>query len=129
MPRPLSHSLSRRERQIMDVLHRHQQATAATVQAELPDAPGYSAVRALLRILEDKGHIRHIVDGPRYIYEPVAAREAERESAVRHLVRTFFDGSTEDAVVALLDSVDKKLTRKQLEELATRIADARKEGR
>lgn len=129
MTRPLSHSLSRRERQIMDVLHRRQQATAALIQAELPAAPGYSAVRALLRILEDKGHIRHVVDGPRYIYEPVAAREAERESAVRHLVRTFFDGSTEDAVVALLDSADKKLNKRQLEELTKRIADARKEGR
>lgn len=129
MPRPLSHSLSRRERQIMDVLHRLQQATAATVQAELPDAPSYSAVRALLRILEDKGHVKHLVDGPRYVYEPVAAREAERESAVKHLVRTFFDGSTEDAVVALLDSADTKLNRKQLDELTRRIADARKEGR
>ena len=129
MTRPLSHSLSRRERQIMDVLHRRQQATAATVQAELPAAPSYSAVRALLRILEDKGHIRHLVDGPRYVYEPVGAREAEREIAVRHLVRTFFDGSTEDAVVALLDPADRKLNRKQLEDLTRRIADARKEGR
>jgi len=113
----------------MDVLHRRQQATAATIQAELPEAPSYSAVRALLRILEDKGHIRHTVDGPRYLYAPVAAREAEQESAVRHLVRTFFDGSTEDAVVALLDSADRKLSRKQLEDLTRRIADARKEGR
>jgi BlaI family penicillinase repressor len=129
MTRPLSHSLSRRERQIMDVLHRLQQATAATIQTELPDAPSYSAVRALLRILEDKGHVRHVVDGPRYVYLPVAEREAERESAVRHLVRTFFDGSTEDAVVALLDSADKKLNRKQLDELTKRIADARREGR
>ncbi len=129
MTRPLSHSLSRRERQIMDVLHRLHRATAATVQEELPSAPSYSAVRALLRIMEDKGHIRHVVDGPRYIYEPVVAREAERESAVRHLVRTFFDGSTEAAVVALLDSADAKLNKKQLDELTRRIADARKEGR
>ncbi len=129
MTRPHSHSLSRRERQIMDVLHRLQTATAATVREELPAPPSYSAVRALLRILEDKGHVRHIVDGPRYVYEPVAAREVERESAVRHLVRTFFDGSTEDAVVALLDSADQKLSRKQLDELTKRIAAARKEGR
>jgi len=129
MSRPQSHSLSRRERQIMDVLHRLQQATAATVQAELPSPPSYSAVRALLRILEDKGHVRHTVDGPRYIYEPVAALEAERESAVRHLVRTFFDGSTQDAVVALLDTADQKLSREQLDELTKRIAAARKEGR
>ena len=113
----------------MDVLHRLQRATAATVQAELPAAPSYSAVRALLRILEDKGHVRHIVDGPRYVYEPVVALEAERESALRHVVRTFFDGSTQDAVVALLDSADQKLSKRQLDELTKRIAAARKEGR
>lgn len=129
MSRPQSHSLSRRERQIMDVLHRLQRATAATVQAELPAAPSYSAVRALLRILEDKGHARHIVEGPRYVYEPVVALEAERESAMRHLVRTFFDGSTQDAVVALLDTADQKLSKRQLDELTKRIAAARKEGR
>ena len=129
MSRPQSHSLSRRERQIMDVLHRLQRATAATVQSELPAPPSYSAVRALLRILEDKGHVRHAVEGPRYVYEPVAALEAERESAMRHLVRTFFDGSTQDAVVALLDTADEKLSRRQLDELTKRIAAARKEGR
>jgi len=129
MTRPQSHLLSRRERQIMDVLHRLRQATAATVQKELPSPPSYSAVRALLRILEDKGHVTHIVDGPRYVYEPVVALETERRSAVRHLVQTFFDGSTEDAVVALLDSADRKLTRKQIEELTRRIALAREEGR
>jgi predicted transcriptional regulator len=129
MSRPQSHSLSRRERQIMDVLHRLQKATAVTVQAELPSPPSYSAVRALLRILEDKGHVRHVVEGPRYVYEPVAALEAERESAVRHLVRTFFDGSTQDAMVALLDTADQKLSRRELDELTKRIAAARKEGR
>jgi predicted transcriptional regulator len=113
----------------MDVLHRLQRATAATVQTELPSPPSYSAVRALLRILEDKGHVRHVVEGPRYVYEPVAALEAERESAMRHLVRTFFDGSTQDAVVALLDTADQKLSKRQLDELTRRIAAARKEGR
>ena len=113
----------------MDVLHRLQRATAANVQEELPAPPSYSAVRALLRILEDKGHVRHVVDGPRYVYEPVAELQAERESAARHLVRTFFDGSTEDAVVALLESADQKLDRKQLEQLTSRIAAAREEGR
>lgn len=113
----------------MDVLHRLQRATAATVQTELPSPPSYSAVRALLRILEDKGHVRHLVDGPRYVYEPVVALEAERESAMRHLVRTFFDGSTQDAVVALLDSADQKLSKRQLDELTKKIAAARKEGR
>jgi predicted transcriptional regulator len=129
MARPLADSLTRRERQIMDVLYRVRRATAATVLQELPAPPSYSAVRALLRILEDKGHVRHLVDGPRYVYEPVAARAAERQSAVRHLVRTFFDGSTEDAMVALLQAGDKPLGRKQRDELARRIAAARREGR
>jgi predicted transcriptional regulator len=129
MPRPNADTLSRRERQIMDVLHRVPRATAATVREELPSPPSYSAVRALLRILEEKGHIRHLVDGPRYVYEPVAPRAALRQSALRHLVRTFFDGSTEDAVAALIESADTKLTRKQLDELARRITAARREGR
>jgi BlaI family transcriptional regulator, penicillinase repressor len=129
MTRPLALSLSRRERQIMDVLHRLQRASAAQVQAEMPDPPSYSAVRAHLRILEDKGHLRHIVDGPRYLFEPTAEREEERASAMRHLVRTFFNGSTEDAMVALLDTSDTKLSKKQKDDLLKRIADARKEGR
>jgi predicted transcriptional regulator len=129
MPRPLSDSLSRRERHIMDVLHRVRQATVATVREELPSPPSYSAVRALLRILEDKGHVKHSIDGPRYLYEPVAGRAAQGQSALRHLVRTFFDGSIEDAVAALIESADTKLTRKQLDDLARRIAAARREGR
>src|SRR6187402_2471397 len=96
-----SDTLSRRERQIMDVLHRIPRATAAVVRQELPSPPSYSAVRALLRILEEKGHVRHSVDGPRYVYEPIAARAALQKSALRHMVRTFFSGSTEDAVTAL----------------------------
>ena len=129
MTRPQSHSLSRRERQIMDVLHRIPRATAATIREEMPSPPSYSAVRALLRILEDKGHVRHSIDGPRYVYEPVAPRATMRQSALRHLVRTFFNGSTEDAVAALIDAADTKLTRKQLDDLARRIAAARREGR
>lgn len=113
----------------MDVLHRVPHATVAMVRAELPDPPSYSAVRALLRILEEKGHARHVADGPRYVYEPVTPRAVQRESAVRHLVRTFFDGSTEDAVLALLQSSDRKLSRRQLDDLVRRIADARREGR
>lgn len=113
----------------MDVLHRLQRATAAQVQEALPDPPSYSAVRALLRILEDKGHVRHEVDGPRYVFMAVVPREAERVSAVRHLVQTFFDGSTEAAMLALLESSDRKLSRKQTEDLFDRIAAARKEGR
>lgn len=113
----------------MDVLHRLQRATAAQVQEELPDPPSYSAVRALLRILEDKGHIQHHVDGPRYVFEPVVPREAERVSAVRHLVTTFFDGSTEAAMLALLESSDRQLSAKQTEALLQRIAQAKREGR
>lgn len=129
MTRPLALSLSRRERQIMDILHRLQRASAAQVQLEMTDPPSYSAVRAHLRILEEKGHVRHTVDGPRYLFEPTVERETERVSAVRHLVRTFFDGSTEDAMVALLDASDTKLSKKQKDDLLKRIADARKEGR
>lgn len=125
----LNHTLSRRERQIMDVLHRREKATAAEVQSELPEAPSYSAVRALLRILEHKGHIRHFEDGPRYVFEPVVPRSAERKTALKHLVRTFFDGSITEAVQALVDSADGKLSKEQLDDLARRIAAARKEGR
>jgi predicted transcriptional regulator len=124
-----THSLSRRERQIMDVLYRLGRATAAAVRDELPSPPSYSAVRALLRILERKGHVRHAVDGPRYVFEPVATRAVERRSALRHLVRTFFDGSPADAMLALLDSADTSLDKKQLDALARRIAAARREGR
>jgi len=129
MPKPTADALSRRERQIMDVLHRLRRATVGTVRDELPSPPSYSAVRALLRILEEKGHVRHAADGARYVYEPVAARETERRSALRHLVRTFFDGSTGDAVLALLDAPDGTLDKQQLDEIARRIATARREGR
>lgn len=111
----------------MDVLHRLRHATAASVRAELPDAPGYSAVRALLRILEHKGHVRHVVHGPRYVYEPVAPPGRARAEAVRHLVRTFFDGSTERAVTAILSDADTKLSRKQMAELLRRVAAARRD--
>jgi predicted transcriptional regulator len=121
-------TLSRRERQIMNVLHRLRRATAAEVQAELPAAPSYSAVRALLRILEAKKHVRHESDGARYVYEPVAPRTAEARSALRQLVDTFFDGSTQDAVAALLD-LDRSLDKRQLDDITRRIAAARKEGR
>src|SRR5436853_3961517 len=93
-----SHSLSRRERQIMDVLYRRGEATAAEVRDDLPAPPSYSTVRALLRILETKGHVRHRLDGPRYVFEPTSSRAAERRSALAHLVKTFFDGSIETAV-------------------------------
>src|ERR1700749_3144315 len=90
--------LSRRERQIMDVLYKRQSATAGDVRAALPNPPSYSAVRATLRILEDKGHVRHEQDGPRYIYLPTLARDNAKRSAMRHMLQTFFDGSAEQAV-------------------------------
>jgi predicted transcriptional regulator len=128
MPDPLTTQLSRRERQIMDVIYRQGKVTAADVLAELPDPPSYSAVRAMLRLLEEKGHVRHEQDGPRYVYIPTVNRDKARRSAMRHLVRTFFDGSTEDAVAALLQN-DAGLSEVELERLSHLIEGAKKEGR
>jgi BlaI family transcriptional regulator, penicillinase repressor len=128
MPEALSSQLSRRERQIMDVIYRHGKVTAAEVLADLPDPPSYSAVRAMLRLLEEKGHVRHEQDGPRYVYLPIVHRDKARRSAMRHLVRTFFDGSTEDAVAALLQN-DAGMSDDELERLSRMIDAAKKEGR
>jgi predicted transcriptional regulator len=128
MADPLTTQLSRRERQIMDVIYRHGRVTAAEVLAELPEPPGYSAVRAMLRLLEDKGHVRHEQDGPRYVYLPTVNRDKARRSAMRHLVRTFFDGSTEDAVAALLQG-DNGMSEDELGRLSKLIESAKKEGR
>src|SRR3954469_10960094 len=98
--------LGRRERQIMDVVYRLERATAAEVLAGLPDPPSYSAVRGMLRLLEEKGFLRHEQDGPRYVYLPTTERDEARRSALAHLLRTFFDGSRESAVAALLDLPD-----------------------
>ena len=127
MAKALFGNLSRRERQIMDLLLQRGRATAADVQEGLPDAPSYSAVRALLRILEEKGHVRHEQDGPRYVYLPRADRERARQSALKHLVQTFFDGSAEQAVAALLGSGGGRMAPAELERLATLIEQARKE--
>jgi BlaI family penicillinase repressor len=121
--------LSRRERQIMDVLYARGRATAQEVLEALPDPPSYSAVRALLRVLEDKGHVSHGHDGPRYVFAPVVAREKARRSALRRVLDTFFDGSAEQAVAALLDLQSSKLDPEELDRLAKLIAKARKEGR
>lgn len=126
---PEPNELSRRERQIMDVLYELGRATAAEVRERLPDPPSYSAVRAMLRILEDKGHLRHEQDGPRYVFSPAVPREEARESALRRVVRTFFDGSAESAMSALLDLGVEDLDEEALRRLAARIAEARKEGR
>jgi predicted transcriptional regulator len=112
----------------MDVLFRQGRATAAEVQASLADPPSYSAVRAMLRILEAKGHVRHDQDGPRYIYAPTLTRDRAKRSALRHLLDTFFDGSTEQAVAALLDDSARELSDEQLARLAHLIDQARKEG-
>ena len=124
----LLRELSRRERQIMDFLYRHGRATAAEVQANIPDPPGYSAVRAMLRVLEEKGHARHEQDGPRYVYVPRVARDRAKRSALRHVVRTFFDGSAEQAMAALLDDRSAKLSDDDLDRLARLIDRARQEG-
>lgn len=121
--------LSRRERQIMDILYRGERLTAAEIQRAMHDPPSYSAVRALLRTLVEKGHIRHAQDGPRYVYFPVAGRERVARSAVAHLVQTFFQGSAEKAVAALLDVSAGKVSDEEFDRLAGMIEKARKEGR
>ena len=113
----------------MDVLHARQCATAAEVLAALPDPPGYSAVRALLRILEEKGHARHRRDGARYIYLPRASQEAARRSALKRLVSTFFQGSISQAMAALLETADTQLSEAELNKLQQIIHQAKKEGR
>jgi predicted transcriptional regulator len=120
--------LSRRERQIIDILYAQGRATAAEVQAALPDPPSYSAVRAMLRILEEKGHVRHEQDGPRYVYLPTIARERAKRTALRHVLQTFFDGSTEQAISALLDGSDTRLSDTELDRLARLIDQARRQG-
>ena len=124
---PALPELSRRERQIMSVVHRLGRATAAEVLAEMPDPPSYSAVRAMLRILEDKGQLKHEQDGPRYVYLPGDPARLRRD-AVRHFVKTFFNDSTESAVVALLGPNGKSLTREQLDRLGALIEQAKKAG-
>jgi predicted transcriptional regulator len=122
-------SLSRRERQIMDVLYRNGQATAQEVLDQLPDPPSYSAVRALLRVLEEKGHIRHQKEGPKYVFLPTVKPDKAKRSAIRHLIQTFFNGSPEQAVATLLDVSSSSLSDKELERLAGLIEKARKGGR
>jgi len=121
--------LSRRERQIMDALHHHERATAAEIQAALPDPPSYSTVRALLRILEAKGHIKHRREGAHYVYLPRASRETAQRSALRRVVSTFFQGSVAQAVAALLETADARLSDSELDNLRQMITQARKEGR
>lgn len=129
MPKHPHVHLSRRERQIMDIVYRLGQASAADVLENLPDPPGYSAVRTMLRLLEEKGYLRHDQDGPRYVYLPTLSRDKARQSALKQLVQTFFDNSTEQTVAALLDMSKSKMSGEELERLSELIEKARKEGR
>ena len=120
--------LSRRERQIVDILYRRGRATAADVMEDLSGDPSYSTVRTQLRVLEEKRHVRHETDGLRYVYIPAVPRRTVRRFALRHLVDTFFDGSVEQAVAALLGGESARLSEKELERIAELIAKARKES-
>ena len=129
-PNPAAdHRLSRRERQIMDVLHARGHATVADVRAALPDPPGYSAVRALLRILVEKGHARHRAEGARYVYVPRVSPAAARRSALKRIVSVFFQGSIAQAMAALLETPDTQLSAAELDRLQQLIREARTEGR
>ena len=121
--------LSRRERQIMDILFARGRATGQEIQEGLPDKPNYSSVRTILRVLERKGYVRHAEEGLRYVYEPTVARKAASRSALRRIIRTFFDGSAKEAVAALLDPAAFDLSEEELAELARMVDRAKKERR
>lgn len=129
MPRKSPDRLSGRERQIMEVVYAAGRATAAEVLDQLPDPPSYSAVRAHLRILERKGHLRHVADGTRYVFLPTLARDRARRSAIKSLLRTFFEGSPEKAVAALLDVSRSEMSAEEFARISRMIDEARKEGR
>src|SRR4051812_26539470 len=122
-------SLSRRERQIMDLLYQMGRATAAEIQQALPSPPSYSATRALLRILEEKGHIKHEEDGPRYVFAPKVSRDSAKKSALRHLMHTFFEGSAAKLVSTLVSEDAGQLSSEDLAQLANLIEKARMEGK
>ena len=128
MTQKLQTTLSRRERQIMDILYRRGRATGVEVMEDLPGNPSYSTVRTQLRVLESKGHVRHEEEGLRYVYTPLVSRNAARKSALRHVVDTFFDGSTEKAVAALLGGEAARLNDEELRRIADLIGKARKDG-
>src|SRR6202011_2252260 len=128
MKKPKPNALTRRERQIMDVLYKQERATVAEVLNTLADQPSYSTVRAQLRVLEEKGHVRHEEHGLRYVYVPAVPRDVARRSALRHLVETFFDGSTEKIVAALLGGEVARISPEEFDRLARLIAKGRKES-
>ena len=122
---PETHLLTRRERQIMDIIFARGEATAAEVNSALPDQPSYSTVRTLLRILEEKGHLKHREDGQRFVYVPTRTRAAESKSALKRVVKTFFEGSLADAVAALVDTADGKLPAEELKRIEAIIKKAK----
>ncbi|MFB0564966.1 MAG: BlaI/MecI/CopY family transcriptional regulator [Candidatus Aminicenantaceae bacterium] len=122
-------NLTRRERQIMDIVYELNQATVAQVLEKIPNPPSYSTVRALLRVLEEKGHLTHKQEGPRYIYSPTIPREEARRNALRHVMKIFFDDSTEDVVAALLNISEDNLSEIDYKRLSELVKKARKEGR
>jgi len=126
--KPKETGLARRERQIMDILYRRGRATASEVMADLSGNPSYSTVRTQLRVMEEKGHVRHEEEGLRYVYTPAVPRHAARKSALRHVVETFFDGSAEKTVAALLGSEGARMSDEELDRIAELIEKARKEG-
>jgi predicted transcriptional regulator len=126
--KPKANAISRRERQIMDILYKIERASVGQVLAEIAGKPSYSTVRAQLRVLEEKGHVRHEEHGLRYVYAPAVPRDVARRSALRHLVETFFDGSTEKVVAALLGGEVARISPEELDRLARLIAKGRKES-
>lgn len=122
-------ALSRRERQIMDILYQRGKSSASEVREAMPDAPSYSAVRAMLRVLEDKGHVKHRSEGLRYVYLPMVTHDKARRSAVKHLVDTFFSDAPEDVVAALLDVSSPRVTREELDRMSEMIERAKREGK
>jgi len=121
--------LSRRERQIMDALYKLNEATVGEVMDLMPDPPSYSAVRATLRVLEEKGHVNHKQEGPRYLYVPTVPRDKAQSTALQHMVGTFFGGSVEQAVMALLSLPETRMSEANLAQLAEKVREAEKEGR
>ena len=129
MPRKTHQQLSRRERQIMDILYEKKQASAAEVREAMADAPSYSAVRALLRILVEKGHLGHVKEGARYIYRPKRPRQSAAREAMGRVLKTFYEGSAVDAVTALMDLSSRNMSEEDLQRLSELIDEAKKEGR
>jgi predicted transcriptional regulator len=121
--------LSRRERQIMDILYQRGKSAASEVREAMPNAPSYSAVRAMLRVLEEKGHVRHRSEGLRYIYLPTVTHDKAKRSAVKHLLDTFFNDAPEDVVAALLDVSSTRMTREELDRMSEMIEKAKRDGK